>query len=61
MTDKQIIKHKVCKFQNYWSDEVGCDGWWCDNCKNTGFIDCPHFPSETFECIYYEEGDEDVY
>lgn len=58
MTDKQIIKHKVCKFQEYWSDDVGCDGWLCLNNKSTGSWDCTYFPSETYRCKHYVEGDE---
>ncbi len=59
MTDKQTIKHKVCGFQIYLSDDEGfIDGYFCKNIKETGIFDCPFFPSETYNCTYYVEGDE---
>ena len=58
MTDKeQIIKHKVCKYQYYWSDEVGCDGWYCQNPEQKSDTDCPYFPSDTYNCKIYVEGE----
>lgn len=58
MTDKEQIKHKVCKYQYYWSNEVGCDGWLCENPGRKDDIDCPHFPSETHNCKFYVEGED---
>ena len=30
MADKEhISEHKVCKYQYYWNDDEGCDGWMC--------------------------------
>ena len=58
MTDKeQIIKHKVCKYQYYWSDEAECDGWYCQNPEQKGDTDCPYFPSDTYNCKIYVEGE----
>lgn len=54
---EQIIKHKVCKYQYYWSDEVGCDGWYCQNPEQKGDTDCPYFPSDTYNCKIYVEGE----
>lgn len=54
---EQIIKQKVCKYQYYWSDEVGCDGWYCQNPEQKGDTDCPYFPSDTYNCKIYVEGE----
>lgn len=65
MTDKEIIRHKICKFQKYFNDGEGFyDGWWCNNpeCKCDSKTQyCPHFPSETYNCEYYVEGVEYEY
>ena len=59
MTDKQIQEHKVCEFQIYLSDDEGfIDGYFCNGTKETGIIDCPYFPSETYKCKHYVEGEE---
>lgn len=58
MTDKEYItEHKVCKHQFYWSDGEGFDGWICYNPKIKSYIDCPYFPSETYNCKFYVEGE----
>lgn len=54
---EQIIKQKVCKYQYYWSDDVGCDGWYCQNPEQKGDTDCPYFPSDTYNCQIYVEGE----
>lgn len=59
MTDKQIIKHKVCEYQVYLDDGEGfMDGFFCHNTRQTRVIDCPYLPSETYKCKHYVEGDE---
>lgn len=58
MADKEhISEHKVCKYQYYWNDDEGCDGWMCWNPELKDYRDCPHFPSETYNCKFYVEGD----
>ena len=44
-------------YQYYWSDEVGCDGWYCQNPEQKGDTDCPYFPSDTYNCKIYVEGE----
>lgn len=60
MTDNKPIKHKVCRYQEYYFDGEYLDGWWCNNsecqCKSQT-EECPYFPSETYNCEYYIEGD----
>ena len=56
--DKQIIEHKVCKSLICLYDDDGfIDSCFCENIKETGFLNCPHLPNETYNCTYYVEGD----
>ena len=53
-----IIEHKVCKSLICLYDDDGfIDGCLCKDIKETGFLNCPHLPNETYNCTHYVEGD----